>query len=669
MEKNTQSLRLISLFSGAGGLDLGFVRAGFDIVMANEYDSSIWETYEKNHKAPLLKGDITKIVSNDFPDCDGIIGGPPCQSWSEAGSLRGIDDPRGQLFFEYIRLIRDKKPKFFLAENVSGMLAKRHNEAVKNIISHFDEAGYDVYIELLNAVDFGVPQDRKRVFYVGIRKDLGLTFNFPKPLPITERIPLSKAIGDLQDSALPALATNKTNGNDCIVSNHEYMIGGFSSIYMSRNRVRSWDEQSFTIQAGGRHAPIHPQAPKMTFIERDKRGFVKDKEHLYRRLSVRECARIQTFPDSFEFYYTDLTDAYKMIGNAVPVRLAYVIAKAIKSAFDTQTQIRTGNTKRVYEGERMSKSNQNGRALEFAYLLVFDKYLSTTRKVVIEQNSSFHASKSAWDKTDDMMKQTFTLSATAGMKAILEAEPLIEENSGDFLTLKIQPDQEGKKGDVRDILVIRSEIGWEIGLSVKNNHFAVKHSRLSSKLDFGDKWFGVKCSQEYWATIKPIFDYLTKQKKEGLAWSDLSSKENDVYIPLLTAFLDEIKRSYATNGAELPRKMVEYLIGKHDFYKTIGVNKQKLTKIQPYNLRGTLGKPSVTRKSKSIIPIAPLPSRILHTGFKPDSTTTVEICMDEGWQFAFRIHNASTLVETSLKFDIQIIGMPTNIICINYEWQ
>jgi DNA (cytosine-5)-methyltransferase 1 len=330
--ENNQASRLISLFSGAGGLDLGFVRAGFEIVAANEYDSTIWETYEKNHEAPLIKGDIRKTGSDDFPACDGIIGGPPCQSWSEAGSLRGIDDPRGQLFFEYIRLLKDKKPKFFLAENVSGMLAKRHSEAVQNIVKHFEDAGYDVYIKLLNASDFGVPQDRKRVFYVGIKKDLGAVFNFPKPM--TEKIPLSKAIGDLQDSVLPALATNKTNGDNCIVSNHEYMIGGFSSIFMSRNRVRAWDEQSFTIQAGGRHAPIHPQAPKMTFIEQNKREFVKGKEDLYRRLSVRECARIQTFPDNFKFYYHDLADAYKMIGNAVPVRLAYIMAKAVKFALE-----------------------------------------------------------------------------------------------------------------------------------------------------------------------------------------------------------------------------------------------------------------------------------------------------------------------------------------------
>ena len=144
-------MNLISLFSGAGGLDLGFEKAGFNVVAANEYDKTIWETYEKNHDTKLIKGDICGIPSEMFPECDGIIGGPPCQSWSKAGSLKGIDDPRGQLFYQYIRILKDKKPKFFLAENVKGMMAKRHNSAVENIVSQFEEAGYDVFIHLLNA--------------------------------------------------------------------------------------------------------------------------------------------------------------------------------------------------------------------------------------------------------------------------------------------------------------------------------------------------------------------------------------------------------------------------------------------------------------------------------------------------------------------------------------
>jgi len=129
---------------------------------------------------------------------------------------------------------------------------------------------------------------------------------------------------------IPALKLNDTNGNDCKVPNHEYMIGGFSTMFMSRNRVRGWNEQSFTIQAGGRHAPIHPQAPKMKLIQQDIRVFVPRKEQFYRRLSVRECARIQTFPNNFIFYYNKIAAGYKMIGNAVPVNLANFLASSIK---------------------------------------------------------------------------------------------------------------------------------------------------------------------------------------------------------------------------------------------------------------------------------------------------------------------------------------------------
>ncbi|BAG09121.1 DNA cytosine methyltransferase [Finegoldia magna] len=321
---------LISLFSGAGGLDLGFIKAGFNVLVANEYDKRIWETYEKNYETRLIKDDITNVRSNELPDCDGLIGGPPCQSWSEAGSLKGIEDPRGQLFYEYIRILRDKSPKFFLAENVKGMMAKRHNKAVQSIISQFNKAGYDVFIHLLNASDYGVAQDRKRIFYVGFRKDLNICFDNP-PKKFNYKPTLKDAIYDLKDTAIPSLNRNKTNGDNCKVTNHEYFTGSYSPIFMSRNRVRSWNEPAFTIQASGRQCQLHPQAPKMLKISKDKHIFVPGKEKLYRRLTVRECARIQGFPDDFIFYYKDVNDGYKMIGNAVPINLAFVIAMNIKS--------------------------------------------------------------------------------------------------------------------------------------------------------------------------------------------------------------------------------------------------------------------------------------------------------------------------------------------------
>lgn len=244
--------------------------------------------------------------------------------------MKGIKDARGQLFYDYIRILKDKQPLFFVAENVPGMLAARNAEAVKGFLSMFDEAGYDVNLQMLNANDFDVPEDRKRVFYIGFRKDLNIK-NFHYPVPLQHRPTLRETIWDLKDTAIPALEKNRTNGTKCIIPNHEYFVGAFSPIFMSRNRVRSWDEPGFTVQASGRQCQLHPQAPKMIKIEKNLQQFVPGKEHLYRRMTVREVARVQTFPDDFVFLYNDVNYGYKMIGNAVPVNLAYYVAQQIKT--------------------------------------------------------------------------------------------------------------------------------------------------------------------------------------------------------------------------------------------------------------------------------------------------------------------------------------------------
>lgn len=212
------------------------------------------------------------------------------------------------------------------------MLANRHSEAVQNILKLFDDAGYNVSLTMANAKNYGVAEDRKRVFYIGFRKDLKNKFIFPKGSTEddTKKITLQDVIWDLQESAVPALVGNKHN--PIAINNNEYFIGTYSSMFMSRNRVRSWNEQAFTVQASGRQCQLHPQAPKMVKINSDKWEFVKDKEHLYRRMTVREIARIQGFPDSFRFIYNNVNDAYKMIGNAVPINFAYEIAIAIKKS-------------------------------------------------------------------------------------------------------------------------------------------------------------------------------------------------------------------------------------------------------------------------------------------------------------------------------------------------
>lgn len=314
-----------------------------------------------------------------------------------------------------------------------------------------------------------------------------------------------------------------------------------------------------------------------------------------------------------------------------------------------------------------NQSNVIGRAYEYICLSTLNEEINKIRYSEIEENSNFSIAKECWECIDFKLQQTLIKSAKTAVFAIFDLEPMILDDENDKLVLKLQKDSEGEIGDVRDIIIDRRNVKWQIGLSIKHNHFAVKHSRLGKNLDFGKKWFGISCSEQYWKDIEPIFSYLNAERLLKTKWSDLPNKENDVYIPILKAFMDEINRSYKSNQ-ELPKKLVEYLLGEYDFYKVISLDNRKVTQIQTYNLRGTLNKSSKNVKPKTIIPIASLPTRIVNIDFKPQSNNTVELYLDGGWQFSFRIHNASTIVENSLKFDIQIIGMPTTIISIECLW-
>lgn len=325
-------MKVVSLFAGCGGLDLGFEKAGFEVVWANEYDKTIHATYQLNHaKTELNTLDIRNLTAHDIPDCDGIIGGPPCQSWSLGGKSLGIEDERGKLVYDYIRIVNEKKPKFFVMENVPGMVTPRHRMAFNHFLNLFRNAGYRIRYELMNAADFKIPQDRLRVIIVGIRDDLDVEYLFPTKLD-SKPVTLLQSIGDLKESPVPYM-NEQVCPDKSTIPNHDYYTAPFDNKFMARNRVRGWDELSFTIQAQAKNEPLHPQAPKMVYVSQDKRKFVEGKEQLYRRLSVRECARIQTFPDSFKFVYNKVVDGYKMVGNAVPPRLAYYIAISIEHCF------------------------------------------------------------------------------------------------------------------------------------------------------------------------------------------------------------------------------------------------------------------------------------------------------------------------------------------------
>lgn len=315
-----------------------------------------------------------------------------------------------------------------------------------------------------------------------------------------------------------------------------------------------------------------------------------------------------------------------------------------------------------------TNSNDQGRAYEFAWINVLEKELSKLRKTVIVPNSSLEANRRAWKAMPEEVKRRFTVSAEAAIDAILELEPRMTENDEDVLALEAQKDGAGTAGDVRDIVARREYIDWEVGLSVKHNHEAVKHSRLSHRLDFGKEWFGIPCSSQYWDAVQPIFERLKVEKANGTNWSDIVNKDETVYIPLLRAFMDEVARANSADGT-VPRKMVEYLIGVEDYYKVVSQDSKRLTMIRSFNLHGVLNQPGKLKVSAISVPIVQLPTELVTMRLKPGSTSTVEMYLNNGWELSFRIHNASTKVEPSLKFDVQFIGMPATIITINCAWK
>lgn len=291
----------ISLFCGAGGLDLGFEEAGFKTIWANDFDKDACATYRNWSDAEVVCGDISKIEAKDIPDADIMLGGFPCQGFSLSGP-RKIDDSRNKLYKEYVRIVKAKKPLMFLGENVKGLLTMGGGEIIEAIVADFSDCGYDVFYQLLNARNYGVPEDRERVIIVGFRKDLGIKeFAFP---PAREhRVTMRDVL-----SALPKAKPE------------EICTAPYSSRYMSRNRKRDWDQVSYTIPAMAKQVPLWPGSADMTKKGTDLWEFGPHT----RRLSWREAAAIQTFPADLEFA-GDLTSKYKQIGNAVPVRLAEVL--------------------------------------------------------------------------------------------------------------------------------------------------------------------------------------------------------------------------------------------------------------------------------------------------------------------------------------------------------
>lgn len=315
-----------------------------------------------------------------------------------------------------------------------------------------------------------------------------------------------------------------------------------------------------------------------------------------------------------------------------------------------------------------NKSSINGKAFEYACLMTLHTYVRKIRPVKIIKNSSFDVAQTCWGLISTVDQSTYIKSANAGIATISKLEPRITEQSSDIVELYLQPDHMGKSGDVRDLIIIRKPIDWEIGISIKTNHLALKHSRLSKKLDFGERWLQKPCSNAYFENIAPIFDKLTKFKAVKLKWSEVESKAATIYIPVLNAFILEIERMYGQYKSEIPKRITNYLIGSQDYYKLISLPAALSTSLMTFNIYGTLNKPAGNKNPETEVPQIKLPTRIIKIGLKPGFTNTVELIMDNGWEICFRIHSASTYVEASLKFDVQITGVPTSILILNNTW-
>ena len=311
-------MKIISLFSGCGGMDLGFINAGFKIIWANDNFEDATKTYIKNIGNHICNEDITTIDLKKIPDADGIIGGFPCQGFSIANWGRSEGDSRNKLYLEFIRIIIGKKPKFFLAENVKGILTLAKGKVFEKIIEDFSNAGYKVVHKTLNAADYGVPQTRERVFLFGIREDIASDIHIKFPPEPTHQKDFNLfnhykpwvSCGDaLKDIPEPSEFTN--------IPNHKG----------SKFKLK------FVNHIGHRKIDENRPAPTITARGDEKGGAVIiHHPNNKRRMTVRETALIQSFPIDFVFEGS-ITSGYRQIGNAVPPLLAKKVAESIKETF------------------------------------------------------------------------------------------------------------------------------------------------------------------------------------------------------------------------------------------------------------------------------------------------------------------------------------------------
>ena len=313
----------------------------------------------------------------------------------------------------------------------------------------------------------------------------------------------------------------------------------------------------------------------------------------------------------------------------------------------------------------MPSQVENGKAFEYAIALAYYDYLKSINVLTwLHEDSSLQNGRRCYEIQEDDKQNEFYLAAQKTIETMVAIEPglVSAKNSSDFLSIRLASDAEGIIGDVRDVIFSRpnNSMGWEIGISAKNNHDAVKHSRLSPKIDFGNEWMDFPCSPNYFSEIQPVFDYLKSIKTNNpkTKWEDLGcSKSENVYVPILKAFRKEMLRLTKSNPIA-SANLLQYLIGRKPFYKIIKEDNKKIVVVKAFNIGGKLNQTVNGKKPIVKTDTIKLPTRVIELEFKEESDTTLMMILDEGWQISFRIHSASTYIENSLKFDIQLIGNP-----------
>jgi DNA (cytosine-5)-methyltransferase 1 len=308
-------MEAVSLFSGCGGSDAGVIKAGFAVLLANDILPYARDVYLANHPATeYVLGDVSKL--DLFPSAQLLIGCYPCQGFSQGG-LRNPAASINKLYLEFARALRKVRPRAFIVENVSGMIRSNFNHLLQDQLTTFSESGYKVKAEVLNSASFGVAQERKRIFIVGIRNDFDVEYEFPMP---THGVALDRQFKCIRDAI----------GDLPLWPEGEFYDRDFHWYYMSRNRRQNWDDTSKTIVANSRHMPLHPMSPVLKKREHNVWEFESDNPA--RRFSYREAARLQGFPDHFAFPDTPtgtLDMRYKVVGNAVPPPLFEAVARSL----------------------------------------------------------------------------------------------------------------------------------------------------------------------------------------------------------------------------------------------------------------------------------------------------------------------------------------------------